>query len=119
MEVASFICFTSKVLHSRQTTNGKSLNPIQQYGIEDDKVYLTRYHFLVTNLILPAIEIWELYKRRGDVENRIKDLKKNFGVEGCCMDSFLRHTNSYEIYNDGVLFNEFVPSINSQKASSA
>ena len=57
-------------------------------GIEDDKVYRTRYHCFVTNQILPAIEIWEQYKRRGDAENRIKELKEDFGVEGFCMDSF-------------------------------
>jgi hypothetical protein len=32
---------------------------------------------------------------------------------------FLRHTNSFEIYNDGVQFNEFVPSINPPKAGAA
>ncbi|MFM8742524.1 MAG: transposase, partial [Cytophagales bacterium] len=28
------------------------------------------------------------YKRRGDAENRIKELKEDFGTEGFCMDSF-------------------------------
>ena len=37
---------------------------------------------------MPAIEIWEQYKRRGDAENRIKELKEDFGVQGFCMDDF-------------------------------
>lgn len=46
------------------------------------------YHCFVTNQTLPATEVWEQYKRRGDVENRIKELKEDFGVEGFCMDNF-------------------------------
>jgi DNA-directed RNA polymerase subunit N (RpoN/RPB10) len=34
------------------------------------------------------VQIWEQYKKRGDAENRIKELKEDFGVEGFCMDSF-------------------------------
>jgi len=47
-----------------------------------------RYHCFVTNQNLPAIEIWEQYKKRGDAENRIKELKEDFGAEGFNMDSF-------------------------------
>lgn len=47
-----------------------------------------RYHCFVTNQTLPAIEIWEQYKKRGDAENRIKELKEDFGAEGFNMDSF-------------------------------
>jgi hypothetical protein len=73
----------------RQRATGKKLKTLfSSMGIEDDKVYRTRYHCFATNQCLPAIEIWEQYKRRGDVENRIKELKEDFGVEGFCMDSF-------------------------------
>jgi IS4 transposase len=37
---------------------------------------------------LPAIQIWEQYKQRGDAENRIKELKEDFGAEGFNMDNF-------------------------------
>ena len=56
--------------------------------IDQDKVYKTRYHAFVSNQELPAVEIWEQYKRRGDAENRIKELKEDFGVQGFCMDNF-------------------------------
>jgi Transposase DDE domain group 1 len=73
----------------RKRARGKKLKTLfSAMGLEDDKVYRTRYHAFVTNQKLPATEIWEQYKRRGDAENRIKELKEDFGVEGFCMDSF-------------------------------
>jgi len=73
----------------RQRATGKKLKTLfSSMGIEDDKVYRTRYHCFVTNQILPAIGIWKQYKGRGDAENRIKELKEDFGAEGFCLDSF-------------------------------
>jgi hypothetical protein len=73
----------------RPRATGKKLKTLfSSMGIEDDKVYKTRYHAFVTSQTLPAVEIWEQYKRRGDAENRIKELKEDFGVEGFCLDSF-------------------------------
>jgi DNA-directed RNA polymerase subunit N (RpoN/RPB10) len=56
--------------------------------IDKDKVYKTRYTAFVTNQTLAAVEVWEQYQRRGDAENRIKELKEEFGVKGFCMDDF-------------------------------
>ncbi|MFP5039573.1 IS1380 family transposase [Parasediminibacterium sp. JCM 36343] len=73
----------------RHKTTGKKLTSLfKQADLDKEKVYKTRYHAFVTNQTLPAIEIWEQYKRRGDAENRIKELKEDFGVQGFCMDSF-------------------------------
>lgn len=73
----------------RTKATGKKLKTLfDTAGIDQDKVYKTRYHAFVTNQNLPAIQIWEQYKGRGDAENRIKELKEDFGVEGFCMDSF-------------------------------
>ena len=73
----------------RKRATGKKLKTLfSSIGIADDKLYNTRYHAFVTNQILPATEIWEQYKRRGDAENRIKELKEDFGVEGFCMENF-------------------------------
>jgi len=47
-----------------------------------------RYSCYVTNLDLSAVEIWTLYKSRADCENRIKELKYDFGVEQFCLKSF-------------------------------
>ncbi len=73
----------------RPKTTGKKLRTLfAMEDIDKDKVYKIRYHAFVTSQALPAIEIWEQYKRRGDAENRIKELKEDFGVQGLCMDGF-------------------------------
>jgi hypothetical protein len=73
----------------RKKSTGKKLTSLFKLeDIDKDKVYKTRYHAFVSNQELPAVEIWEQYKRRGDAENRIKELKEDFGVQGFCMDNF-------------------------------
>ena len=73
----------------RKKATGKKLRTLfDQLGIEKEKIYRTRYHAFVTNQKLPAKQIWEQYKQRADCENRIKELKEDFGAEGFCMDSF-------------------------------
>jgi len=47
-----------------------------------------RYHTFYTNEALPATQIWEQYKGRGDCENRIKELKYDFALEGFNMKDF-------------------------------
>ncbi|KFO68416.1 hypothetical protein ER57_04185 [Smithella sp. SCADC] len=46
------------------------------------------YHCLITNLTLPAQQGWNLYKQRADAENRIKELKYDFGFDSFNMKSF-------------------------------
>jgi hypothetical protein len=73
----------------RKKTTGKKLTSLfKQEELDKEKVFRTRYHAFVTDQSLPALEIWEQYKRRGDAENRIKELKEDFGVQGFCMDDF-------------------------------
>ena len=73
----------------RKKTTGKRLTSLFKLeDIDRDKVYKTRYHAFVCNQQLPAVEIWEQYKRRGHAEIRIKELKVDFGVQGFCMDDF-------------------------------
>ncbi|WP_090578131.1 transposase [Nitrosomonas sp. Nm58] len=49
----------------------------------DDLVFACyRYSALVTDMNLPAAELWRLYRGRADCENRIKELKyDDFGGE--------------------------------------
>jgi len=73
----------------RKKATGKKLTSLFKLeDIDRDKVFKTRYHAFVTNQSLPANEIWEQYKHRGDAETRIKELKEDFGVQGFCMDDF-------------------------------
>jgi len=56
----------------------------------DDALYYEhyRFHCFFTNQALPAEQIWNQYKGRGDAENRIAELKADFGAEGFCLDNF-------------------------------
>lgn len=47
-----------------------------------------KFQAYVTTLELPAAEVWRLYRGRGDSENRILELKHDFGLNGFCLDSF-------------------------------
>lgn len=54
----------------------------------DDQIETFRYSVYVTSLELPADTIWNTYKDRGDAENRIKELKYDFGLDSFCMNKF-------------------------------
>lgn len=54
----------------------------------DEPVGKYRYSLYVTNLDLPAEQIWLSYKDRADAENRIKELKYDFGLDSFCMNKF-------------------------------
>lgn len=54
----------------------------------NDQIETYRYSVYVTNLELPAEQVWNLYKERGDAENRIKELKYDFGLDSFCMNKF-------------------------------
>ena len=47
-----------------------------------------RYGAMVTDMSLPAIEIWNLYRGRADCENRIKELKADFGLNSFVLREF-------------------------------
>ncbi len=73
-----------KSVDIRPKATGKKLK------LFDDKEYYEqyRYHTFYTNQNLPATQIWEQYKGRGDCENRIKELKYDFALEGFNMKDF-------------------------------
>jgi hypothetical protein len=69
---------------SRPKATGKELN---LFGFEN--VFAGyRYGCLITNMDLPAYQIWRLYKQRGDSENRIKELKYDFGFDSFNVKNF-------------------------------
>ena len=59
--------------HIKQRANakGKTLSLFA----EDEAIGQWRYSALVTDLNLPALQIWRLYRGRADCENRIKEFK--------------------------------------------
>lgn len=54
----------------------------------EDQIETFRYSVYITNLDLPADTVWTTYKDRGDAENRIKELKYDFGLDSFCMKKF-------------------------------
>ena len=47
-----------------------------------------RYGAMLTDLSLPALELWRLYRGRSDCENRIKELKADFGLGSFVLRDF-------------------------------
>ena len=70
-----------------------------------------RFSCYVTNLDLPLDQIWNMYNSRADCENRIKELKYDFGLDNFCLKDFWATEASYRFimiaYNLMSLFRHF------------
>ena len=71
-------------LQTRPQAKGKQLS---LFG-DDEEIGAWRYSVIVTDLDLPALMIWRLYRGRADCENRIKELKYDFGSTGFNQKNF-------------------------------
>ena len=76
---------------------------------EDEPGY--RYSCYVTNLELPLDQVWNIYNTRADCENRIKELKNDFGLDKFCLKDFWATEASFRFimlaYNLMSLFRHF------------
>jgi hypothetical protein len=43
---------------------------------------------MLTDLTIPALDVWRLYRGRADCENRIKELKADFGLDSFVLRDF-------------------------------
>jgi len=72
----------------------------------DEPTY--RYSAYVTNLKLPVDQIYNIYNTRADCENRIKELKYDFGADNFCLKEFYATESSFRFimmaYNVMALF---------------
>ena len=88
----------------------------------DEPVGNYRYSLYVTDLNLPAEQIWLSYKDRADAENRIKELKYDFGLDSFCMDKFWATEAAFRTimmaYNLMSLFRQIVLQTKSQSTLS-
>jgi len=70
-----------------------------------------RFSCYVANLNLPLDQIWNIYNSRVDCENRIKELKQDFGLENFCLQDFWATEASFRFimigYNLMSLFRHF------------
>ena len=84
----------------------------------DESVGRWRYSLYVTNLDLPGEQIWLSYKDRADAENRIKELKYDFGLDSFRMDKFCATEAAFRTimigYNLMSLFRQIVLQSKSQ-----
>jgi len=71
-----------------------------------------RYSTFVTDLDLPMQQIWNMYRDRGDAENRIKELKYDFGADSFRLKKFFATEASFRFimiaYNLISLFRQMV-----------
>lgn len=82
----------------------------------DEPTY--RYSAYVTNLALPVDQIYNVYNTRADCENRIKELKYDFGADNFCLKGFWATEASFRFimmaYNIMALFKHQVLNSNMQ-----
>lgn len=68
----------------RKAALGKSLSLFA----DDPDIQGWRHGAFVTTLELPMVEVWRIYRGRADCENRIKELKMDFGLDAFNMHDF-------------------------------
>lgn len=108
----------------RQKIKDRPKAPGKQLSLfAEEEIYRNyRYSAYVTNLNLPAAEIWRLYRGRGDAENRIKELKYDFGFDSFNLNNFFATeaalTFAMIAYNLMSLFRMFVLQEKTQKTLS-
>lgn len=94
-----------KNIEKRPKASGKLL----LFDISEDRY---RYSVYVTDLDLPMQQIWNIYRDRGDAENRIKELKYDFGADSFCLKKFFATEAAFRFimiaYNLLSLFRQFV-----------
>ena len=108
----------------RQTLKDRPKATGKQLGLfAEQEIYKNyRYSAYLTNLKLAPAEIWRLYRGRGDAENRIKELKYDFGFDSFNLKDFYATeaalTFAMIAYNLMALFRTFVLQEKTQKTLS-
>jgi len=78
-----------RIVVVRQSIKRKAA-PGKTLSLFDDDPDLSgwRYGAMVTSLTLPDVEVWRCYRGRADCENRIKELKADFGLDSFALNDF-------------------------------
>jgi len=105
-------------IKDRPQAPGKQLNLFAE-----EEIYKNyRYSAYVTNMKLAPAEIWRLYRGRAEAENRIKELKYDFGFDSFNLKDFFATeaalTCAMLAYNLMALFRTFVLQEKTQKTLS-
>ena len=82
-----------RVVGIRQKTDERANAKGKQLSLlADDPIFFCyRYSALVSDMDLPAAALWRLCRGRADYENRIKELKYDFGGESFNLQESLGH----------------------------
>ena len=105
----------------RQKINLRPKATGKQLRLFHDEVLLENYRYsaYVTNLEFAPAEIWRLYRQRANAENRIKELKYDFGFDSFNMKDFFGTeaalTFAMLAYNLMAIFRTFVLQSKTQK----
>lgn len=112
------IVIVRQKIKDRPKATGKQLSLF----IEEEIHMNYRYSAYVTPMKLAPAEIWRLYRGRGDAENRIKELKYDFGFDSFNLQSFFATeaalTFAMIAYNLMALFRTFILQEKTQKTLS-
>ena len=86
----------------------------------EEEIYKNyRYSAYVTTMKLAPAEVWRLYRGRGDAENRIKELKYDFGFDSFNLNDFFATEAALTFvmiaYNLMALFRTFILQEKTQK----
>lgn len=105
-------------IKDRPKATGKQLSLFAEETIHQNY----RYSAYITTIQLAPAEIWRLYRGRGDAENRIKELKYDFGFDSFNLQSFFGTeaalTFAMIAYNLMALFRTFLLQEKTQKTLS-
>jgi hypothetical protein len=83
-EQARRIVIVRQKIQLRPKAPGKQLSLFAE-----DEIYKNyRYSAYITNQEYSAMDVWRNYRARGDAENRIKELKSDFGADSFNLKSF-------------------------------
>jgi hypothetical protein len=79
-----------RMIAVRQRTEKRPKAVGKQLSLFEDEWEINGYRYTcyVTNLNLPAAEVWRLYRGRANCENRIKELKYDYGLDKMNEQSF-------------------------------
>jgi hypothetical protein len=71
-----------------QPKNGAVTGKTMSLFADDPDLQGWRYGAMLTDLSLAVLEEWRLYRGRADCENRIKELKADFGLDSFVLRDF-------------------------------
>jgi hypothetical protein len=103
-----------RIVIVRQKIKDRPQAPGKQLSLFLEEEIYKNYHYsaYVTSLKFASTEIWRLYRGRGDAENRIKELKYDFGFDSFNLKDFYATeaalTFAMIAYNLMALFRTFV-----------